>query len=165
MTHFASELRQNPKTRLRSVLLRLDAGPPQEADDRSPRSAPEARARRRWRGRRVRCCGRRNLNAGVALLHACNAITARLDRLLARLALHLPSASVGPTSSSVSVAAPGRPQSQPPRRNRWSRRRRAAQGAGRARARGPGRGARARRAQGRDEATGTSYQTEVQRRR
>ncbi|XP_066341853.1 uncharacterized protein [Miscanthus floridulus] len=27
MTHFASELRQNPKTRLRSVLLRLHAGP------------------------------------------------------------------------------------------------------------------------------------------
>ena len=50
MTHFASELRQNPKTRLRSVLLRLHAGP----TTGSGRPEPEIR----------------NLDAGVALLHA-----------------------------------------------------------------------------------------------
>ena len=48
MTHFASELRQNPKMRLRSLLLRLHAGPG------SGRPEPEIR----------------NLDAGVALLHA-----------------------------------------------------------------------------------------------
>jgi len=52
MTHFASELRQNPKMRLRSLLLRLHAGP----TTGSGRPEPEIR----------------NLDAGVALLHACN---------------------------------------------------------------------------------------------
>jgi hypothetical protein len=53
MTYFASELRQNPKTRLRSVLLRLDAGPttgsgrPEpEICTGGPRSSALARATR-----------------------------------------------------------------------------------------------------------------------
>ena len=56
MTHFASELRQNPKMRLRSLLLRPHVGP----TTGSGRPEPEIR----------------NLDAGVALLHACNAIAA-----------------------------------------------------------------------------------------
>ena len=123
MTHFASELRQNPKTRLRSVLLRLRAGPttgsgrPEpEIRTGGPRSQAPARATRPllWSLQ-----PRRRRRAPP-----------RLQRHRRLLALHLPSASAGPTSSSASAVVPGRPRAQPSRRNRWSRRRRAGRGAG-----------------------------------
>ena len=132
-THFASRLRYNPKMRLRSVLLRLHtetSGPPQEAYNQSPRSTPEDRACRRRRGRPLRCYGRRNLDTGVVLLHACNAIAPQPPPLAPRAV----------RSASLPRARAPRPplrqrqrwdnRESSARRNRWSSRRRAARECG-----------------------------------
>ena len=110
MTHFASELRQNPKMRLRSLLLRLHAGPTTPRSAESSASGSPHRSRLNAVADLLALVGARegdasaaavaaHLDAGVALLDACDAIAVRLDRLhrrrlLARLALHLLSSSL-----------------------------------------------------------------------